>query len=80
MFSNDEWNQLMERNYTSKDRIVQTMGKIDALTVGVVALQGAFIEHCEILDKLKVKNKQIRTVEDFKDVVVIQFSIKLLSL
>ena len=44
------------------------MVRIDDLTIGVVALQGAFIEHCEILDTLKINNKQIRTVEDFKDV------------
>ena len=31
-------------------------------------MQGAFIEHCEILDKLNVKNKQIRTIEDFENV------------
>ena len=44
------------------------MTDINNITVGVVALQGAFIEHCEILDKLNVKNKQIRTIEDFENV------------
>ena len=43
------------------------MTDINNITVGVVALQGAFIEHCEILDKLNVKNKQIRTIEDFEN-------------
>lgn len=29
--------------------------------IGVLALQGAFIEHVKVLDKLKLKNKQVRT-------------------
>ncbi|MFH1536565.1 MAG: pyridoxal 5'-phosphate synthase glutaminase subunit PdxT [Patescibacteria group bacterium] len=32
--------------------------------IGVLALQGAFIEHIKILDKLKVKNLEVRTKND----------------
>lgn len=33
-------------------------------TVGILALQGAFIEHLEILKKCKVEAKRVRTKED----------------
>ncbi len=33
--------------------------------IGVLALQGAFIEHINILKKLNVEAKEVRTVEDF---------------
>ena len=35
------------------------------MTVGVLALQGAFIEHIEILKELGVETKEIRKRTDF---------------
>ena len=36
--------------------------------IGVLALQGAFIEHINILDKLKVSNIEVRTKKDLDQV------------
>ena len=38
------------------------------LCVGVVALQGAFVEHCKMLAKLNVKSREIRNIEDLKGI------------
>ncbi len=35
------------------------------MTIGVLALQGAFIEHIQMLEKLGVKTQEIRKTEDF---------------
>lgn len=38
------------------------------MIVGVLALQGDFAEHIDVLGKLKVSAKEIRTVEDLTDI------------
>ena len=36
--------------------------------IGVLALQGAFIEHIKILNKLNIPHKEIRTVKDLNNI------------
>ncbi len=38
--------------------------EVGKLKIGVLALQGAFFEHVEILEKLGVQTSEVRTVED----------------
>ena len=46
------------------------MAKFDSsgVCVGVVALQGAFVEHCKMLAKLNVKSREIRNIEDLEGI------------
>lgn len=46
------------------------MAKLDSpgICVGVVALQGAFAEHCDMLTKLNIKSREIRNVEDLEGI------------
>lgn len=37
------------------------------MKIGVLSLQGAFIEHCKILKELGVETKEIRKAEDFNE-------------
>ena len=48
----------------------RTMAKFDSsgVCVGVVALQGAFVEHCKMLAKLNVKSREIRNIEDLEGI------------
>lgn len=38
------------------------------MKIGILALQGAFREHKEILDSLNVENSYVKTVEDLKEI------------
>lgn len=42
--------------------------EVGKIRIGVLALQGAFIEHVDILNKLGVQVKEVRTVEDLQNI------------
>lgn len=42
--------------------------EVGKIRIGVLALQGAFVEHIKVLNKLGVQFSEVRTVEDLKNI------------